>query len=71
MHPNQVKYKGIINISPEKTQNFVGKYSVVVELLIFKYQRQNISVSITLISAVTGPEVLLPILLLLLLLLLL
>jgi len=41
----------------EKTPNFVEKYSLTVELLIFKHRRQNISVSVTLVSAVTGPEV--------------
>jgi len=33
------------------------KYSLTVELLIIKHQRQNISVSVTLICAVSGPEV--------------
>jgi len=35
----------------EKTQNFVRKYSLRVELLIFKYRRQNLSVSVTLVRA--------------------
>jgi len=38
-------------------QNFVRKYSLIVELLVIKYGQQNISVAVTLISAVTGPEV--------------
>jgi len=45
------------NISLKEPQNFVRKYSLTVELLIFKYRQQNISAAVTLISANTGPEV--------------
>jgi len=38
----------------EKRQNFVRKYALTEELLIFKYQRQNMPVSITLIKTTTG-----------------
>jgi len=41
----------------KEPQNFVGKYHLTVELLIFKYRRQNIAVSVTLISAVSVSEV--------------
>jgi len=47
----------ILNVSLKEPQNFVRKYFSAVELLIFKYRRQNISVSVTLISAVADPEV--------------
>jgi len=49
----------ILNISSKKLQNHVRKHSlgVTVEFLIFKCRPQSIWVVITLISAVTGPEV--------------
>jgi len=38
--------------------NFIRKYYLIAELLIFKYRRQNMSVSNTvLLTAVTCPEV--------------
>jgi len=40
----------------KELQNFVGKYSLTEELLTFKIQGQNITDSVTLISAVTGLE---------------
>jgi len=40
----------------KEPQNFIRKCSLTVELLIFKYRQQNISVSVTLISAVANPE---------------
>jgi len=45
-----------VNISLKELQNFVRKYSLTMELLIFKYRQQNISVAVMLISAATGPE---------------
>jgi len=47
----------ILNIFLKKSRNFVRKHSLTIELLIVKYQWQNISVAVTIISAVTGPEV--------------
>jgi len=49
----------IMNIFLKDTQNFI-KYSLTVETLIFNYRQKNIPVSLTLISTITGPEVLLP-----------
>jgi len=46
-----------VNISLKEPQNVIRKYSLTMELLIFKYRRQNIAVAITVISAVTGPAV--------------
>jgi len=42
---------GIQNIFLKEPQNYVRKYLLRVELLIFKNRRQNISVSVTLVSA--------------------
>jgi len=47
----------ILSISLNEWHNVVRKHLLTVELLIFKYWRQNISAVVTLISAVTGPEV--------------
>jgi len=44
------------NIYLKVRQNFVRKYSLTAELLICKYRRQNSIVSITLNSAVIGPD---------------
>jgi len=46
-----------MNTLPKKHKISYRKYSLTVKLLVFKYQRQNISVFIALISAVTGREV--------------
>jgi len=41
----------------KELKNFVRKYSLTAKLLIFKYRRQNLSVAVTPISAVTGFKV--------------
>jgi len=46
-----------VNTTVKELQNFVRKYSLTVELLVFKYRQQIIRVGVTLIGAVTGPEV--------------
>jgi len=47
----------ILNIFLKEPQNFITKYSLAVVLLIFKYQQQNIPVSVRLISAVADLKV--------------
>jgi len=45
-------------MSVKEPLNFVWKYCSTAELLIFKYPRQNVTVSNTaLLAAVAGPEV--------------
>jgi len=47
------KLRELDSESLQESEKFVTKYSSAVELLIVKHRRQNISVSIALISAVT------------------
>jgi len=56
MHPNKIMCTGLWT-HLQKNHKIWLIYSLPVELLILKYRRQNISVSVTLISAVTDPEV--------------
>jgi len=46
-----------LDVCLKEPQNFVRKYLLTVQLLIFKYRRQNILVYVTSISAFAGPEV--------------
>jgi len=43
MYPDKIKCTCFLNVSVKELRNFMRKYYLIVELLIFKHKRQNIS----------------------------